>query len=228
MRALSNSFGILFIDLQKTFRVAIIISACGDPEHIRLAIRKACSRRRTIISMRPAHFFSNLVHQLVGYGQDIVECMFFTEDSLDDDLPNKYHLTITDNGMACIRCGQGKNWEAAEPVFQFLGHERVRQTQPRRLSGKKLGRPTRVKALVAQKRLEQALSSGDDSENFLPASTYKPGEEPWRETIARKRKEKAAKEGRRIAVVDFSLIKEVEQDESLVDDWHAGAGSLDK
>ena len=214
MNSPAHSSALILFHMPYLPKLALNVQAYGDPESIRKAIRRACSRRRSIVTLRPTTFFCNLVHALVCHGLDITSLSDYRTVQKEDPVRFLYEIKFI-KSYPFIVLGENGLWkEDPIPLFEFLGHERRAETKPRNLSGKKLGRPSRIKALVAAKRLNQALADGAVPDDvFLPAPEVEPGKEIWRETLRERTREKGRRLGKRLVRVDFDLMQKPDADE---------------
>lgn len=199
----AENSAILYFPVPGLPQLALILEAYGDPEHIRQAMRRACSRRRTIIKLRPSTFFCNLVHHLVAHGLDITT---LSNGPHRSSVKYLYALEVV-NGTPFIRFGSQGEWHLEDPVpvQQFLGWERrlmseeekTKRRQEAVTSGKKRGRPSQIKrnlkargftfneqgeAIRPEGNLAAQIDPSEDPANFLPV-----GERPaWLQEIINK------------------------------------------
>lgn len=123
-------------------KMTIFLKAYGDPEHVRRAIRAACSHRRTIVTTRPNTFVGNVYMHLAKQAQDIAE--YYDGREAYDYARNLYEWTylIQYEGLRdhCVvhLAGRGQQRPLVQGLFQFLGTEYKREYKAKT---KSKGRP---------------------------------------------------------------------------------------
>ena len=204
----------ILIHLPPSPRLLLHLIAYGDPESVRKALRKACSRRRSIIALRPAIFVVNFIKALSTYGQDLLGS--YEPGSDRGDLLYSYEIDV-ERSTPYILISPRDGEPERMPVFEFIGTERTRMIQKDRvLSGKKLGRPTNLSRVLAAKQLENELQKAEDNRfkepEFESIPVVELGKEIWRETLRERTREKGRRLGKRLVRVDFDLMQKPEED----------------
>jgi hypothetical protein len=122
-------------------RQVVLMNACGTPDKVKDALRKACSHRRPIVALKSNHYVANCIGHLMRLSQDIVELWPYAD--LKNDLPlitgvgYRYEIRL-DGSTPVIEWGDPHKTSQVEPLFRFLGNEWKRPyTKPKRKGGRR-------------------------------------------------------------------------------------------
>lgn len=142
--------------------ITLHMLAYGDPITVKKALRKACSRRRSIIALRPATFAINFIKALASYGLDLVGG--YPIDSDRGEVSFSYEIDL-ERATPYIMIIPATGEPERMPVYEFLGSERThvmpQVRKARSLSGVKLGRPSNLSRKLAAARLEKELKAAE-------------------------------------------------------------------
>lgn len=153
---MSDSTNSAFIRLVlPPYSVAFKLCSHGSPLVVKVALRRACSRARSIVYLRPGVFIAALAHQLVKCGgTDITELA--APDDRGEGVAFHYHVSIDGRRTPVIEyCERDFSAPIRYPLFRWIGLQYIRQRPSKEFTaqtrGKRRGR--RAGASVAYREM---------------------------------------------------------------------------
>lgn len=152
------------------YSVAFRLCSHGSPLVVKVALRRACSRARSIVYLRPGLFIAALAHQLVKCsGTDITSLA--PPDDAGENVAFHYHVSIDGKRTPIIEYAE-RDFSAPirYPLFRWIGLQYIRQRPAKEFTaathGKRRGR--RAGASAAYREMMRDATQPNSSQTNKP------------------------------------------------------------